>query len=111
MAELLDDDMMPHGGLVTYKAKVGQSSTKPIYGPVVTPERAQIQSSNRLVRDSQGAQVVSSTSVFLDPEHDIPVGSVMTVWAGMTKQRECTVITRFDDQDPDLPEFIEYALT
>jgi hypothetical protein len=61
------------------------------YGPPRTVA-AEVKDQQTLVRDRDGREVVSSTQVTLSlPEH-VPVGSLVTVWAGRPAQREARVL-------------------
>lgn len=50
-----------------------------------------VNSERKLVRDSQGQEVVSNTSVHIDPT-DVPEGSEVTVWPGETNKVSSKVI-------------------
>lgn len=104
--------MMPHGGLVTYRAKLGTTGAgKAAYGPLVTPARASIQDVRRLVRGS-ASERLSNATVWLDPEHWVEVGSEMTIWIGRPQQRVAEVLQVLTHEaGRGLPEHFEYLLT
>lgn len=53
--------------------------------------RGLVNSQRKLVRDSHGEEVVSNTSVYIDPT-DVPEGSEVTVWPGETNEASSKVI-------------------
>jgi len=107
----LPNRMMPHGGLVAYEVATGQTGRgKAVSAPVV-PERANIQERRRLVKGS-AAEVVSNATVWLDPEHNVPVGSKVTIWRGTPRERVTEVLqTAYWEQGPGLPEHVELLCT
>lgn len=50
-----------------------------------------VNSERKLVRDSHGQEVVSNTSVHLDPV-DVPELSMVTVWPGRTNESRSKVV-------------------
>jgi hypothetical protein len=46
----------------------------------------------KVVRDPNGEEVVSSTQVSVDIDETIPIGSLVTVWVGDPSEREAKVI-------------------
>jgi len=63
-----------------------------------------------LVRDSDGAEVVSSAQVHLGFDVAAPPGSLVTVWPGIAGEHESTVITSLRAAHPRLPAFQTLAL-
>ncbi|MGI6878834.1 hypothetical protein [Microbacterium sp. gxy059] len=103
--------MMPHGGLVSYRPKIGEGPRGPVYGDEVVPKRAAIDDSHKLVRTATSAEASSSARVALDlPEHQVPLGSTVTIWKGRGNEREATVIAVGTGDWPRLPRFTELAL-
>lgn len=72
------------------------------YGPARTVA-AEVIDEQTLVRNADGAEVVSSTRVTLAlPEH-VPLGSKVTVWPGQPYEREARVLTAsVNPNDPPL---------
>lgn len=85
----IPDMMMPHK--VDIQAKTGTTATGTKWAAVVTV-RASIEDNQELVRDQAGNEVVSSTTVFVDPENVVPAGSKVTVWKGLPNQRTAVVL-------------------
>lgn len=101
--------MLPHR--VVVEAYTGQGAHGPVYADPVKL-RAAVEDSTRLVRRrSDGAEVVSSTTVRLDPEHVIPAESRVTVWPDTDHERVAQVITSARQVHPRTPSHIELSLT
>lgn len=99
--------LMPHGGLVRYKAFRGSSANGPLFDGWVTPERACIQEDRRLVKGSAD-EVVSTATVWLDPEANVPVASKFTLWLGTPRERETEVLqVLYHEHGPGLPAHVE----
>lgn len=102
--------MMPHGGKLTYEVLEGLTGKGQKFGDAVTPGRAMIQESRRLVKGA-ASEEVSTAQVWLDPEHHVPIGSKMTIWLGTPRQRTTTVLGYdYYEAGPGLPEHYEYLL-
>lgn len=73
---------------------------------------AEVKDEHRLVRDRDGAEVVSSTQVTVDLDADVAVGSMVTVWSGTSAERESTVIavSRDDNGGDPLDSFLVLSL-
>lgn len=69
---------------VTVRPMLGQSSTGNVYGEPF-PLECMAQGKRRLVRNSQGVEVLSTLTLWAAPgrAHEVPVGSQVT-WAGDT---------------------------
>jgi hypothetical protein len=85
----IPDMLMPH--TVDLQAKTGTTATGTKWAAPVTV-RASIEDTQELIRDLLGNEVVSSTTVFVDPENVIPAGSKVTVWKGLPNQRTALVL-------------------
>ena len=69
---------------------------------------AEVKDTQTLVRDVDGAEVVSSTQVTLPlPEH-VPLGSLVTVWPGTPREREGRVLAA--SANPNEPPLDAYLL-
>lgn len=68
---------------------------------------AEVRDKQTLVRDADGAEVVSTAQVSLPlPEH-VPVGSLVTVWPGLAQEREARVVAAsLNPNDPPLDAFL-----
>ncbi|WP_440100026.1 hypothetical protein [Streptosporangium sp. H16] len=75
----------------------GDGAYGAVYGPEVT-ERCLVDDERRLVRDAQGAETVSDTTIFFRPGTRCPEGSRVTVNGRVT-----TVITSFNRDSGGLP--------
>lgn len=107
-AHRLPSRFTPHEATVTAltgSGGMGNTYAAPVTVPAfVTDERV-------LVRDASGAEVTSSTQVHLGFDVAAPPGSLVTVWPGITGQREGTVITSSRAAHPRLPAYQSLALT
>jgi hypothetical protein len=66
-------------------------------------ERAYTEDKLRMIRSESGEIVGSTSQIAIDLEHDIPMGSLVTIWPGSPKhkrERTSTVI-RIDTGDRD----------
>lgn len=65
---------------------------------------AEVRDEQRLVRDADGNEVVSSTIVTVHLGEHVPAGSLVTVWPGTANERDATVLAvGRDENDPPLP--------
>lgn len=53
---------------------------------------AEVKDEQQLVRDRDGAEVVSSTNVTVRLDAPVTLGALVTVWAGTDAEREATVL-------------------
>lgn len=74
---------------------------------------AEVKDERRLIRDRDGAEVVSSSQVTVALGSNVPLGSLVTVWAGTAAEREATVLQvgRDDNTDSLLDSFEVLYLT
>jgi hypothetical protein len=69
--------------------------------------RAEVKDEQRLVRNADGNEVVSSSSVTVPDTEHVPVGSLVTVWPGKARGREAEVLAvRTDENEDDLDSFL-----
>lgn len=85
--------LLPHRNLVVIEALQGAGPDGDMFAAAKTLDRAYIEDGVHLVRDRTGAQVTSSTTVYVRLADWAPAGSRVTVWAGMPAERTSTVIT------------------
>lgn len=102
--------MMPFRDAVRYEAKLGEGAYGPEYADPVTPQRSAIDEKQKLVRLADGSTAISSARIALDPEHEMPVGSRVTLHPGTERERTTTVMVAAKAEWPQLPQFFEYAL-
>ncbi|WP_336214386.1 hypothetical protein [Nonomuraea sp. LPB2021202275-12-8] len=81
----------------TIEPYLGDGAYGPVWGPPVTV-RCLVDDERRLVRDEQGLEVVSDTTLYLPPGTVCPAGSKVT-----TGGRTITVITAFNRDAGLLP--------
>lgn len=62
---------------------------------------AEVRDERRLVRDKDGAEVVSSSQVTVPLNPPVPVGSLVTVWPGQPSAREAEVLAVGRDDNSD----------
>jgi hypothetical protein len=74
---------------------------------------AEVKDERRLIRDRDGSEVVSSSQVTVPLGSNVPLGSLVTVWAGTPAEREATVLQagRDDNTDTLLDSFEVLYLT
>lgn len=72
----------------------------------------EVKDEQRLVRTSDGAEVVSSSHVTVPSTEVIPLGSLVTVWPGQAGEREATVLAvSRNENDDDMDSFVVLWLT
>ena len=72
---------------------------------------AEVIDKQTLVRDSNGAEVVSSSQVSLPLPESVPVGSLVTVWPGLPQQRQARVLaSSLNLNSPPLDDFLLLSL-
>lgn len=95
---------------VSVRPLVANGGLGPQFGsPVTVP--AFVLEQQTLVRDATGAEVVSSTQVYVGFDVAAPPGSKVTVWPGTAGTREAVVISASRAAHPTLPAFQTLALT
>jgi hypothetical protein len=97
---------------VTIAAYLGEGAYGPEYDTPVTGVLAFVADKRRLVRDRNGDEVVSETTVILKPGTVCPPESTVTVWPGTSRERTSRVITASDHDGGGLPtpDHVELAL-
>lgn len=65
----------------------------------------------KLVTDTNGTEVVSTSQVTVNFGEQIPVGSLVTVWPGLTGEREAKVVAVSRHHHPTLPSYQTLSLT
>lgn len=72
---------------------------------------AEVKDEQKLVRNADGDEVVSSTQVTVPLEAAVRLGALVTVWAGSPGQREAVVLALGrEENDPPLPSFLVLSL-
>lgn len=106
MALHLPGILTPH--TVTCRDKTGEGAYGPVHAAARTIRRCQVDETSRMVRSSTGAEVLSTATVVIRPEHGpVPVGSLVKLPSG----REAEVIAAAHYQHPAAPEFYTIHLT
>ena len=74
--------------------------------------RGEVKDEQRLVRNSAGSEVVSSSSVTVPISEHVPVGSLVTVWPGTGRAREAEVLAVGANENgvDDLDSFLVLSL-
>ena len=98
----------PH--TVTVRPILGSGGMGVTYGAAVTV-KAFVLEEQRLVRGVDAVEVVSSTQVYCAFSVTAPPGSLVTVWAGTSAEREATVITAAHAHHPTIASFQQLSLT
>ena len=74
---------------------------------------AEVRDEQRIVRNSAGAEVVSSSQVTVPLDPMVPLGSLVTVWPGTSREREAEVLAvsaNDNSDDVDLDSFLVLSL-
>lgn len=72
---------------------------------------AEVKDEQRLVRTADGDEAVSSSTVTVPLDAEVAPGSMVTVWAGTSAEREATVIAVARDENPrPLPSHLILSL-
>lgn len=87
---------------VTIKPLVGAGGLGSSFGAPFTAS-AEVKDEKRLVRDRDGAEVVSSSTVTVPLETNCPVGSMVTVWPGTEAERTAKVLSVGHNDNADVP--------
>jgi len=87
---------------------LGEGPFGPSYGDPVQA-RAWVDERRRLVRDPEGAEVVSEATVYLPPGTACPVGSLVTLPSG--REAEALAVAVRDGGGLPTPDHVEVALT
>ncbi len=101
--------LLPH--TITVRPYLGTGPYGDIHGDPVVIRRTFVEDRRRLVRSTSGEEVVSETTVRTRPSEHIPVGSLVTVWAGTPQQRIALVITTNLFDHPSSWSHVELSLT
>ncbi|MEU4444895.1 hypothetical protein AB0K14_03220 [Actinosynnema sp. NPDC050801] len=101
--------LLPH--TITVRPYLGTGPYDDVYGDPVVIRRTFVEDRRRLVRSSTGEEVISETTVRARPREHIPVGSLVTVWAGTPHERTAHVITANLFDHPSSWSHIEVSLT
>lgn len=104
----LPGDFLPHE--VRIKPLTGSGGMGTVYGAEVTVV-AFVLDVRELVRDKSGAEVVSSTKVYVQTPVEAPTDSLVTVWPGTSDERQASVITAAINDRPDNWGFRVLSLT
>lgn len=83
----------------------GEGATGKSFSPA-RRVRAYVEDRDRIVRVAGGTEERSATSVWLDPENDVPVGSMVTVWLGTSRERRARVMRSSYLSDRQLPAHV-----
>lgn len=103
----LPDRFTPHTVLVRdFIENTGMGSG---HGPP-RPVAAFAQDEQKLVRGRDGAEVVSTSQVTVNFDEVVPLGSLVTVWPGMTGQREAEVLAIGRHEAPGWPAYQTLSL-
>lgn len=103
-----DPFWFPHEVLVEDAIPAGGSGVR--FG---TPRTvvAEVKDQQRVVLDASASEVVSNTQVTVPLEANVPVGSMVTVWAGRAGHRRAKVLAvARDEDDPPLPSHLILSL-
>lgn len=101
--------LLPHTIIVEPYLGTGARGEK--YGPAETWDRVYVEDTKRTQVAPDGKDEMSSTTVWLDPERDLPAMSRVTVWAGTHRERTGRVISTAFYDAPRVPSHTEAFLT
>lgn len=104
-----DDFWFPHE--VRIRPLRGGGGMGPSLGNLSDPIPAEVIDEQRLIRDSNGAQVPSSARVTVALDTVVPLGSEITIWPGRAYERTAAVIAAArQDNGDDLPSQLVLSL-
>lgn len=103
----IPDIMLPHR--VDLRPLDAITANGRVFKPAVCDVRAFVEDDEELVRDAHGNETVSDTKVTLDPEHEIPVGSMITIWKGTQSERTAKVV-KISGRSNAALDYIAYRL-
>lgn len=101
--------LTPH--TIHVRIPVGEGAHGTVYGEWATIRHVLIEDQQRKVVDADGAEVVSSGRVILNPVLHIPPGTQVRVWPGSPFERECIVVNVSRYDVPGTPQHLELNLT
>ncbi|MGH3863577.1 hypothetical protein [Actinokineospora sp.] len=101
--------LLPH--TITVRRYLGTGPYGDQHADPVTIRRTFVEDRRRIVRSATGEEVISETTVRARPGERIPVGSLVTVWAGTPTERTGRVITANLFDHPSSWSHIEVTLT
>lgn len=108
VVERLPDWCTPHTVLVRdLLENTGMGSG---YGPP-RPVAAFAEDEQKVVRTATGDEVVSTSQVHTNFDELVPIGSLVTVWAGLPGEREAEVLAIGRHQAPGWPAYQTLSLT
>jgi hypothetical protein len=100
--------LLPHP--ITVRPYIGTGPYGDMYGDPIVIRRTYVEDRRRLVRSTDGDELISETTVHTRPGEHIPVGSKVTVWQGMPHERTAVVITANRYHHPSSWSHLEIAL-
>ncbi|WP_424183850.1 hypothetical protein ACOBQX_17985 [Actinokineospora sp. G85] len=101
--------LLPH--TITLRRYLGTGPYGDVHADPVLVRRVFVEDRRRLVRSSTGEEVISETTVRTRPGVYVPVGSLVTVWAGTPHERTARVIITNLFDHPSSWSHVEIALT
>lgn len=101
--------LLPH--TIIIKPFLGEGRNGPVYGPAQTWDRMYIEDKNEVMKSREGDELISQSFVVTDPERDIPLQSLVTVWVGTPREREAQVLATNFASMPAMPSNITAYLT
>ena len=101
--------LLPHAVIIRHYLGTGPYGDQ--HADPITVRRVFVEDRRRLVRSSTGEEVISETTVRARPGERIPVGSLVTVWAGTPNERAGRVITSNLFDHPSSWSHIEVTLS
>lgn len=100
--------LLPHS--ITLRRYLGTGPYGDMHDDPTLVHRVFVEDRRRLVRSPTGEEVISETTVHTRPVQ-VPVGSLVTVWAGTPHERTARVITANLFDHPSSWSHIEITLT
>lgn len=107
MAIRLPSQMMPHQVII--REHEGEGANGPILS-ATNVVRAYVEDKPRLVLDSTGQEVASSTRVWLDLDTPVSVGAQVTVWPTFPHERTAKVLAVARREHPSAPSHLQIDL-
>lgn len=107
------DALLPHKRLVVVEPYEGGGANGRGYGTAETIKRAQIVDSDELVRDQYDAEVISTTTVYLERSavQAIPCPETRVIVRAGTEDERTAYVIRCDRYEhPDIADLLEVRL-
>lgn len=84
MSKVVPLRLLPHR--IAFTPRTGVGAYGPVYGTKVTGVPARVEPGVKLIRDTEGVEVVSSGRIFFQPANSPQVGALVTLPSGEDRE-------------------------